>query len=252
MNGKGRLAVCLGAMALAVLAGCSTAPPDESPVKAVGYHYPGLEKTMIVILGASYAAGWNPACDGRITFLNRGASGEQSFEMLARFETDVTAENPRAVILWGYINDIFRTDEASRPAAKERVRESFLEMIRLARAGDMEPLLATEVTIRRKAGFKESMAGMAGSILGKTSYQDRVNGHITELNHWLRELAAAEGLLLLDFERVLAGSDGHRKKEFAKDDGSHIPAAGYAALSLYACDILADHLRGDDEAAPGY
>ena len=198
---------------------------------------------MIVILGASYAQGWTPACDEGLTFVNRGEPGEQSFEMLARFETDVIAEKPAAVLLWGYINDIFRSEEPERDAVKQRARDSFIEMIRLSREHGIEPILATEVTIRPKAGIKEGLAGLVGSITGKKSYQDRINAHVTELNSWLRQVADHEGLLLLDFEQALAGKDGRRNKAFAKADGSHIPAAGYEALDRYACTILADRFQ---------
>lgn len=193
---------------------------------------------MIVILGASYAAGWNPDPSGGLQFANRGEGGQQSFEMLARFDRDVAEAGPDAVILWGYINDIFRCSREDVEAAKARARESFLEMIRKARAGGIEPILATEVTIRPKAGFREAAGGMVGKLLGKQSYQSYINRQVTELNRWLRDLAEAEDLLLLDFEKVLAGDGGYRKKEFAKDDGSHIPPAGYAAIDGYAGPIL--------------
>ena len=61
---------------------------------------------------------------------------------------------------------------------------------------------------------------------------------------WLRGLAARERVLLLDFESVVADGAGERRREFAKDDGSHIPDAGYAALSAYASPVLAEHFRG--------
>ena len=247
MGSHRRLTAGLGVMALLFLAGCSSSQNHEAQVAETRPIQPGVEKTMIVILGASYAQGWTPGCDGPLAFVNRGAPGEQSFEMLARFESDVLAEKPAAVILWGYINDIFRTDEAGRPAAKARAREGFQEMIRLARAAGVKPILATEVTIRQKAGIKESVAGMIGSVLGKTSYQDRINGHVTELNDWLRALAETENLLLLDFEKTLSGPDGRRKKGYANEDGSHITAEGYEALTRYACEILDEHFREESE-----
>ncbi len=251
MTGTSRIAACLAMFALASLAGCSTDPTAGPQVAKADFDDPEREKTMIVILGASYAQGWNPTCGAQLAFLNRGAPGEQSFEMLARFEADVIPHQPRAVLLWGYINDIFRNQEPARDAAKQRARDSYVEMIRLAREHGIEPVLSTEVTIGPKAGFKEALAGFVGSILGKSSYQDRINGHVTELNRWLRNLAAAEGLLLLDFEKVLAGPDGGRKKQFCKEDGSHIAASGYEALDRYACEILAAHFRGSPKPATG-
>ena len=54
----------------------------------------------IVVIGASYAGGWKP--DRAIAgsrMVNKGVDGQQSFEMLARFETDVLALKPDGVIL---------------------------------------------------------------------------------------------------------------------------------------------------------
>ena len=47
--------------------------------------------------------------------INRGVAGQQSFELLARFDNDVVPERPRAVILWGFINDIFRAPSDTEP-----------------------------------------------------------------------------------------------------------------------------------------
>jgi lysophospholipase L1-like esterase len=163
--------------------------------------------------------------------------------MLHRFDHDVLEQQPRAVILWGYINDLFRSDRESIEATKARARDSFLEMIRKALENGVEPILATEVTIRPKAGFKEAVAGFVGRLTGKQSYQSYINQHVTELNAWLREQAEVQDLVLLDFEMALAGSDGSRLKKFAQDDGSHISKAGYAALDTYAAPVLSSRLR---------
>ena len=130
------------------------APGDEQPAP-LAIEMPSEPRTgeaMIVILGASYAKGWQPREIPGVQFVNRGVGGQQSFEVLDRFHEDVVLLNPRAVILWGYINDLFRSRPDQRAAAKARARESFLEMIRLARENGIEPIAATEVTIRAKAG----------------------------------------------------------------------------------------------------
>jgi uncharacterized SAM-binding protein YcdF (DUF218 family)/lysophospholipase L1-like esterase len=199
------------------------------------------ESRPIVILGASYAASWKlPNLDG-IPVVNAGVPGQQSFEMLARFESDVVAVGPRAVVLWGFINDVFRADDTMQSLA--RVRESYAEMTKRARAQRIEPIIATEVTIRPPKTFVETVMFMIGSVLGKPSYQDRVNGYVMEGNQWLRELAHREGLLVLDLQGALADTDGRRRREFATDDGSHISAEGYEALTNYARPILSNRLR---------
>jgi len=188
----------------------------------------------IVLIGASYAGGWDPGRSiAGFRTINKGVSGQQSFEMLARFDNDVLVLKPDAVIIWGFINDVFRSDPAQIEQTLKRARESIVAMVELARKAGIVPILATEVTIRGKDGWEEALQTVIGRIMGKTSYQDYVNGHVAKINRWVRDLASREGLVLLDFESVLADQDGIRRKEFARPDGSHISLKGYEALTQY-------------------
>ena len=199
------------------------------------------DRRPLVILGASYAAGWKLAELDGVPIVNAGVAGQQSFEMQARFDSDVTASRPRAVVLWGFINDIFRNDDAA--VALMRMRESYTEMVKRARAQGIEPIIATEVTIRPPKAFIETVTSMVAWALGKQSYQDRVNGRVIEGNRWLTEFARREGLLVLDLQNALADTDGRRRRAFAADDGSHISPEGYEALTNYARPILSKRLR---------
>ena len=195
----------------------------------------------IVVLGASYAGGWQIDRIAGIEWINKGVAGQTSVEMLERFERDVAAVKPRAVILWGFINDIFRAD-ADASAANQRARDTYTRMVELARERGIEPIIATEVTIRPEASWTNALASIVGALRGKESYQAWVNRHVMETNRWLVDLARREGLLLLDFRSTLAEGGGMRRAEFTQGDGSHITAAGYAALTTYARPILEAHL----------
>lgn len=188
----------------------------------------------LVIIGASYAGGWKPQKPvAGYQIVNKGVSGQQSFEMLNRFETDVVALKPDAVIIWGFINDVFRNDRDQIDQTLKRVRESLLEMVESARKAGIRPILATEVTIRGKAGFGETVGSFIGELLGKESYQDYINGQVVQMNRWIKDTAAREGIPVLDYATILSDRGGARKKEFAKDDGSHISSAGYEAITEY-------------------
>lgn len=193
-------------------------------------------RTRIVILGASYARGWNPS-DPRIEFINRGGDGQESWELLARFDRDVLADAPDAVVIWGFINDIFRAKGAV-DAAIERARASIVEMIERAQRAGIEPILATEVPIRGKGGWKDLLGSLLGPLTGKKSYQDRVNAHVRAVNDWLRGVARERNLVLLDFYAAVVDGRGQRQKAFATADGSHITKAAYDALSATALKAL--------------
>jgi lysophospholipase L1-like esterase len=143
------------------------------------------------------------------------------------------------VILWGFINDVFRAQDVHQALA--RVRESYTRMIALARQHGIEPVIATEVTIRPPASWTNALASMVGAIRGKQSYQDGINQHVISTNRWLVDVARQEGLLLLDLQSAIAEGGGRRRPEYTQDDGSHISGAGYDALTAYALPVLEKH-----------
>jgi uncharacterized SAM-binding protein YcdF (DUF218 family)/lysophospholipase L1-like esterase len=195
----------------------------------------------IVLLGASYAAGWPLSQVRGIPVVNKGVAGEQSFELLERFDRDVASASPRAVILWGFSNDIHHAQPDSMDQTIARVRDSYAQLIARARQHGVEPILATELTLRPPESFSESVAGWAGALRGKGSYQDQVNRHVLAVNRWLVDTATHEGLLVLDFQPVLSEPGGRRRPAFAQPDGSHITPAGYDALTSFVTPILEEH-----------
>jgi uncharacterized SAM-binding protein YcdF (DUF218 family)/lysophospholipase L1-like esterase len=218
-------------------------PAERVPASASAPMVPKHPSGPIVVLGASYAAGWKlPPIAGH-TIVNAGREGEQSFQLLERFGRDVTPHAPRAVVVWGLINDVFRSSRERVDHSLTRTRDSYVKMIAAARAEGIEPVLATEVTVPIGSSWTQAPMQLLGALLGKESYQSWVNRHVLGTDLWLRELAAAEGLRLLDLQATLANPDGSRRAEFATPDGSHISAAGYAALTAYAVPQLEQHLK---------
>lgn len=219
----------------------SRAADRASQVERVAHQIAPATEDTIVVLGASYAANWSLPAIGGYRVINAGLPGQQSFEMLARFDRDVVAARPRAVVLWGFINDIYRAEDMDRSVA--RVRESYEEMVRRARANGIEPILATEVTVRAPKKIVETVMATVGWLLGRRSYQDQVNAQVTGVNQWLRDFAQREGLLLLDLQRTIGNGDGPRRWSYAVEDGSHISEEGYRALTEYAVPALERHLE---------
>lgn len=196
---------------------------------------PPANSRLLVILGASYAHGWGtPVLPGFDRVVNRGVGGEETGDMLKRFASDVAGAKPDAVLIWGHVNNISRSPPDKLDAAKSTARTHYAAMLQLARNAGIEVIFATEVPWTEPDGFLDMMRGWIGWLRGKQSYATRVSGHVHEINDYLRQLAANESCLLLDFEVVFANENGTRKVEYAADDGSHISKAGYQALSAYA------------------
>jgi lysophospholipase L1-like esterase len=185
-------------------------------------------------MGASYAADWGePDLAAFPLVINNGVGGEETSDVRERFQQDVIEPAPRAVLLWGFLNDIYRAPEGGMTDTKIRIRENIRYMVDTAREHGIEPILATEVTIRHEAGLMSSIKHLIGRLLGKTSYQDTINAHVMETNEWVRSFAAEEDIRLLDFEGVLANDNNLRRARYAIDDGSHLSEAAYEALTEY-------------------
>ncbi len=197
------------------------------------------QAATLVILGASYAKGWGtPALPGFARVINRGVGGDETGGMRQRFEADVVALKPDAVLIWGLVNNITRASAEDRPAAKERARNDYREMLRLARASGIEVILATEVPWTESQGVLDTLRAWIGALRGRQSYASRISADVHEVNDALRAMATADGIRLLDFAGVFAAADGTRKPEFAAEDGSHVSPAGYRALTDYAREVL--------------
>ena len=192
----------------------------------------------LVVLGASYAKDWPIQQLDSFEIVNRGIGGNQSFEMADRFESDVIALDPDGVIIWGFINDIFRADLSQMNAVKARIVASYEQMLAVAHENDISVILATEVSIREPAGITNWLAGIAGKLMGKTSYQTVINGHVSDVNRMLLSLAKSEDIDILDFQAVLSGQDGRRLKAYAVEDGSHLSITAYDALNRYSQENL--------------
>jgi len=204
----------------------------------------------IVIIGASYAKGWSMSGIKDIRFLNRGVNGEQTSEMLSRFDRDVVSRKPEMVIIWGFINDIFRSSREEIEPKRMQIRKNIESMVQIAQGHGIRPILATEVTILGKDELRESVAGWIGGLLGKKSYQDYVNRNVIETNRWIRETAAHRNLILLDFQPLLSDSNYLRKKEYATPDGSHISPLGYDILTRYTEEVLMRQMGRTDNWRP--
>lgn len=195
-------------------------------------------KGTLVILGASYAREWPVVEINGCDVVNKGIGGNQSFEMLARFQSDVLDLSPDAVIIWGFINDIFRSTPEQLDVTKTRIKRSFEEMILQAESHGIKVIVATEVPMREKAGFLNWAAGVVGRIMGRTSYQTMINQHVSDVNSWLVTFAESRNILALDFQTALADSDGQRNEKYTAPDGSHLTAAAYKDLTVYAEDEI--------------
>jgi lysophospholipase L1-like esterase len=224
--------IALGILAFITACTMSTAFSADAPA-------PAPHSRSLIIIGASYAKDWGQPDLPGYRVSNKGVGGEESSAVRVRFERDVIAPRPDAVLIWGHINDIFRAPRDQMEPVKQRARDNYKAMHEQARAASIEVILATEVTMTVGDTWKDRIMGLIGKIRGREDYRAMINRHVKDVNAWLRNYAAQHGLKLVDLERAVDSGNGSRRAEYSQADGSHISPAGYQALTAYASKALA-------------
>lgn len=200
-------------------------------------------RKSLVILGASYAGNWGtPPLPGYVV-TNRGVGGEETRDMAARFQRDVVAAKPDAVLIWGHINNYTRTTPDRYGAAKAAAQAHYRDMVAAAQAAGIEVILATEIPRGEATGLVNWAVALVGRTRGKSSYAQQVNVQVFEVNQFIRRLATEKRLRLLDFASVFDNGDGGRPADYTLPDLSHVTPAGYAALTRYTVTELARQRR---------
>lgn len=175
----------------------------------------------VVFIGDSITEGWlrgDPALFAPGT-LDRGISGQTSPQVLLRFMQDVVALHPRVVHIMVGTNDIAGN---SGPTTAQAWKDNIAAMTALARANHIRVVLGS-ILPSDHFGWQPALQPAA---------------RIAELNAWLREFTAANGLVYADYHAALAGTHGELRPELGPD-GVHPNAAGYAIMRPIAQAAIA-------------
>jgi lysophospholipase L1-like esterase len=175
-------------------------------------------KPRVVFFGDSITEGWGKT--GSATFfpgkpyVNRGISGQTTAQMVVRFRQDVIALKPAAVVILAGTNDIAGN---TGPAKPEMIQDNLASMAQLAKANGIKVVLA--------------------SILPASDYSWKPGlapaPKIRALNAWIRQYAAAQDAVYLDYYTPLDDGQGGLPKRVSAD-GVHPNAAGYAVMQPLA------------------
>lgn len=188
---------------------------------------------MIVIFGASYANAWPITRIAGLPVVNAGVGGNETRDMIARFETDVLAKRPSHLLIWGFINDYSRNRPDKYPEVARLIEQRFTQMVDLAQAQGIRVTVATEVTLPAAVSLHGELLAAVYRSLGRQGYADRINREVMKSNQWVKAFAAARGLPLLDLQAALAPKGFYRARQFSLPDASHLTSAAYTALTAY-------------------
>jgi lysophospholipase L1-like esterase len=194
---------------------------------------PAAGETRVVFMGDSITEGWGrkataTAPDGGEFFpgkpyINRGISGQTTPQMLVRFRQDVVELKPKVVILLAGTNDIA---ENTGKTTLGEIANNIVSMSDLARANGIRVVLCS-VLPASEFHWHEGLEPAP---------------KIRALNTWIREYAAKNGLVYVDYYASMANSEGGLKAELSAD-GVHPNQTGYDIMAPLAEAGIAQALK---------
>ncbi|MDG1573016.1 SGNH/GDSL hydrolase family protein [Robiginitalea sp. M366] len=187
---------------------------------------PAADEDRVVFMGNSITIGWlhqMPSFFEGKPYINRGIGGQTTPQMLLRFRQDVIALKPKVVVILAGTNDIAGN---TGPMTLEQILDNLVSMAQLARANGIEPVLS--------------------SVLPAFDYPWRPglkpNEKIPRLNAMIREYAAQEGLVYLDYFSAMADHRNGLDKTLATDE-VHPTPKGYQMMAPLAEAAIAEALE---------
>jgi len=180
----------------------------------------------VVFIGDSITAIWGgaPEFADQTNWIDKGVSGQNSSQVLARFQTDVIDLNPGIVHILVGTNDVYpgwtlvpsNADAINSPANVEA-------MVRMAQANGIHIILATIPPWGCDAS-KCAPAEIADPTLSR--YE-----RIDSWNAWIEQYALSQGIPVVDYHSALVAPDGEHYVPDLTIEGVHPSAAGFAIMT---------------------
>ena len=180
----------------------------------------------VVFFGSSTTDNWGRLY-GSVFFpgkpyVNRGISGQTTPQMLVRFQQDVVALKPAAVVFLGGTNDVAGN---TGPMTLDMTEDNIRSMVTVAQANGIKVILASQLPVIDFPWNKGTHPAAA----------------LLAMSAWEKEYAAACGLGYVDYYSVLVGPDGNFKPGLSVD-GVHPTAKGYEIMTPVVAKVIDDVL----------
>lgn len=186
---------------------------------------PKAGENRVVFLGDDITEKWAGSFFPGKPYINRGIERQTTPQMLVRFQQDVVALHPKAVVIAGGSNDLAGF---TGPATEVTIGQNFTSMTDIAKANGIRVVLAS-VTPVCDCYTKQTARRPQGKIIG--------------LNGWIKRYAAKSGAVYLDYYSALA--NGRDFKKELTDDGFRPNEAGYQVMTPLAESAIAKALGQD-------
>jgi len=197
---------------------------------------PAKNEQRVVFMGDSITDIWDSPNMGGFfpgkPYVNRGISGQTTPQMLIRFRPDVIDLKPKVVVILAGTNDIAGN---TGPTTLEAIEANLMSMAELAQAHRVHVVFASLLPV-------SDYEMRDGKPINQT--ERRPPAQIIALNNWMKDYAAQNHFIYLDYFSAMVDAKGFLKDELS-NDGLHPNAAGYAVMNpLAEAAIQASLKRG--------
>jgi lysophospholipase L1-like esterase len=181
----------------------------------------------VVFLGDSITDKWNLAAyfPGQ-PYINRGIGSQVTAQMLVRFQQDVVALHPSAVVILGGVNDVQGVLQIETP---DGIVGNIEAMADIADAHHIKVVLCSILPVN-------NYTPAAQNVL-----KERSPALLAQINERLRALAKARHYAYADYGPVLRDDKGLMAAPYTTD-GIHPTAAGYERMVPVVKEALAHSL----------
>ena len=196
---------------------------------------PAPGEPRVVFMGDSITDAWPQPRFGEFftrkpSYIGRGISGQTTPQMLVRFRPDVIDLKPAVVVILAGINDIAGN---TGPMTNEEIQGNLASMAELAKVHGIRVVLSSIQPV--------SNYHTAANAAPQTD--TRPMERIRAINAWIKEYAAAEGHVFLDYFSAMVDDKGLLRAELSSDD-LHPNPKGYALMAPLAEEAIARALAG--------